>query len=706
MIYFGCDYYPEHWAQWLEEGEARWEEDARLMAEAGFNVVRLAEFAWGLLEPEPDSYDWGWLDRAIDLLARHGLATVLCTPTPTPPPWLLADHPDITQVNWDGRRFGPGTRREACANHPVYRARSRSISEAIAQRYGRNPHVIGWQTDNEFGCHDTGVCYCDHCRAAFRRWLQARFGSLQALNRAWGGSFWGETYGDWDQIPAPDRSAAERSPSHLLDYQRFSSDAWRDFHNMEIEILRANCPGRFVTHNLMGFFVQLNYYDLCEKLDFVSWDNYHHHGATPATIAAAHDHMWGILRRNFWVMEQQVGQVNWSAYNPQPGPDFVRLKTYQAIAHGADGVVYFRWRQALAGSEQYHSGLLDHAGRPTPGYGEARQIGAELKQVAPVLEGTEPEGEVAILLDYDSRWALKLQPHNSALRDDFPADYVSASPALRVDKDGRREDRPMTGRVHLLWPYAAPYVALWEQQVTTHIVAPDCDLSRYKLVIAPFLHLLRPEVVENLRGYVAGGGALVLGPRSGFKDEHNRLFPSPQPGPLADLAGATVRFFDSLEPDRLNVLRWEHMPNMHRTEVGLWAEVLDPTDAQTEVLASYVQGWYANEPAITRRKHEGGGQVITVGCMGGPELYDNLLRWLLPQLRVQALMAPVAGVEVWARADGAGRRVVFLLNHAAHAQHITLAHPVTDVLTGQAFTRNLALKPGQVIIYEEQGNSH
>jgi beta-galactosidase len=702
MIYFGCDYYPEQWAQWLPEGEARWETDARLMAEAGFNVVRLAEFAWGLLEPARDRFDFSWLDRAVETLARHGLQVVLCTPTPTPPPWLLAAQPDITQVTVTGRRQGAGTRREGCANHPLYRERSRIISQAMAEHYAANPAVVGWQTDNEFGCHDTGYCYCGHCGGEFHRWLQERYGDIEQLNEAWGGAFWGEVYTDWSQIPVPLQSAAERNPGHLLDYQRFGSDSWRDFHNTQIEILRRTCPDHFVTHNLMGFFGQLDYYDLSAGLDFVSWDNYHNHGATPATIAAAHDHMWGVLRRNFWVMEQQVSQVNWSAYNPTPGPGFLRLKSYQGIAHGADGMVYFRWRQALAGSEQYHSALLDHAGRTTMGYDEAKQMGDELKTLAPLLEGTEPQADVAILLDYDSRWALGLQPHNMLLRENVPADFVNPSRALAVDRDEQRDPQPMTGRVHLLWPYAAPYVALWERNVPTAIVSPESDLSRYKVVIAPFLNVVAPAVAANLEAYVDGGGTLIVGPRAGFKDEFNRLFATPQPGPLAALTGSTVRLFDSMEPERTNVLRWDRMPHPHRTEAGLWAEVLEPVEgSDVEVIAYYTGGWYANRPAITRRKTAAGGYVVHVGCMGGPPLYDNLLTWLMPLLGVEELLSPVAGVEVTARVGADGRRVIFVLNHAGQTHNLSLAQPIVDVLTDQRHERSLHLKAHQVVVFVE-----
>lgn len=703
MFYFGCDYYPEQWAQWLPEGEARWETDAQLMQEAGFNVVRLAEFAWGLLEPYQDHFSFGWLDRAIDVLFRHGIRVVLCTPTPTPPPWLLHAHPDITQITADGRRQGPGTRREACANHPVYRERCRVISQALASHYAGHPAVVGWQTDNEFGCHDSARCYCEHCEREFQKWLQAKYLDLEVFNEAWGGAFWGEVYADWRHVPAPVRSAAERSPSHILDYNRFSSDTWRDFHTMEIEILRRTCPNHFVTHNLMGFFPLLNYYDLCAGLDFVSWDNYHYHGATSAMIAAAHDHMWGVKRRNFWVMEQQVGQINWSVYNPAPAPDFVRLKSYQAIAHGADGVVYFRWRQAIAGSEQYHSGLLDNAGRKSMGYHEAQRIGDELKTLAPVLEGTQPRAEVAILLDYDSRWALEQQPHNSLLRITVPENFVNPSPLMTAGHDEHRDPIPMTGNVHALWPFAAPYLALWERNVPVAIVSPESDLREYRVVLAPFLNIVRPAVVENLRRYVDGGGTLILGPRSGFRDEFSRLHTVPQPGPLAELTGTTVRFFDSMEPERTNTLRWDKVPHMHRTDVGLWAEVLDVTEGENpaEVVAWYSSGWYANEAAITSRRLPGGGQVIYVGCMGGSELYANLFDWLLPPLGVLPPLGPVSGVEVVTRVAENGRKVVFALNHSGQPHAITLARPITDLLSGQASDRSLSLRPGQVVVFEE-----
>ncbi|NUQ38113.1 MAG: beta-galactosidase [Caldilineales bacterium] len=697
-FFFGCDYYPEQWAQWLDEGEARWETDAGMMAAAGFNTVRLAEFAWGLLEPEPEQFDFAWLDRAIAVLHRHGLSIVLGTPTAAPPPWLLHAHPDLTQVDENGRRQGPGTRREACANHPAYQARSRLIVERMASHYAGHPALIGWQTDNEFGCHDTGRCFCPHCARAFQTWLRQRYGDLAALNKAWGGTFWGETYHAWEHIPAPLRSTAERNPGHLLDYFRFSSDSWVAYHRAQIDILRRACPGQFITHNLMGFAPQINYYDLSQGLDFVSWDNYHYHGATPAAIAAAHDHMRGVLRRHFWVIEQQVGQVNWSVYNPATPPGFTRLKTYQSIAHGADGMIYFRWRQALAGSEQYHSGLLDHAGQITPSYAEAAQIGREMQTLAPLLAGAEPQAQAAILLDYDSRWALEIQPHNQHLRGNVAEDHELHLPALQMDSFNPQDGPPyMTGRNWLAWPFLAPYVALWEKNIGVDIIAPAADLSRYPLVCAPFLHLLRPEIIATLQSYVHGGGTLVLGPRAGYKDAHNRLFATPQPGPLADLAGVHVRFFDSLEPRRANHLHWRSIPTTHDAIINLWAEVLQPRDAA--VLASYGADWYAGQPAITHARR-GKGQVIYVGCMGGPALYHILFDWLLPPIGVAAPLAPVAGVEVAVRQATDGRRLIFLLNHTAESRTLSLPQPGTDLLSGQRHERLLHLHAGQVAVFE------
>jgi beta-galactosidase len=663
MLYYGCDYYPEHWP------ESRWTEDARLMREAGFNVVRIGEFAWAKMEPVEAHYDWAWLDHVISILADHGLQVVLGTPTAAPPPWLTTAYPEVLPLDQYRRIKGPGTRHHVCANSPVYQDQTRRIVIAMAERYGQDPRVIGWQTDNEFGCHDTARCYCDRCARAFREWLQVRYGFLDVLNTAWGTEFWSQTYTDWEQVPLPWAAPAEHNPSLLLDFRRFASDSWVAYQQIQVAILRRLAPDQFITHNMIGFFDLLDYYDLSEPLDFVSWDNYHYHEATPALIAAAHDLTWGLKQRNFWVMEQQVGQINWSPYNPALRPGEVRLKTYQDIAHGTDGVIYFRWRAARIGSEQYHSGLLNHSAHLTRGYEEAKQVGAELQRLSPLLDGTAPQPQVAILQDYENRWILQLQPHNRQLAD------LDGLPAF----------------------WLSPYHVLYNRNVPVTFVHPNADLSPFQLVIAPFLNLLSEGTVANLTDFVSRGGTLIIGPRAGFKDRSNRVFDSPPPGPLAELVGVTVDEFDSLPPGCTNTIRFVASELAGReVTVNIWCEVLTPTTGQ--VLACYTADYYAEAAAITRH-HYGQGQVIYIGVLGNQPLYELLLDWLLPGTDVRPLLNTPLGVEAALRA-GEGRRILFLMNHTPQTQEVSLPARYRDLLTGR-LARDTVSLPGRAVLILE-----
>ncbi len=646
MFYYGCDYYPEH------RPEPFWEEDARRMREAGFNVVRIGEFAWARMEPAEGQYDWGWLDRAIETLYRHGLRIVLGTPTAAPPPWLVAAHPEILPRDRHRRVRHAGSRRHYCPNSPLYREYTRRIVITLAERYGSDERVVGWQIDNEFGCHDTGRCYCDVCTARFREWLRERYGSLDRLNEAWGTVFWSSIYRSWDEIPLPWAAPAEHNPAHLLDFLRFGTDSFRQYQQLQIDILRERAPGQFITHNYMPFHSrELDFYDLAAPLDFVSWDNYHFYGATPALVAATHDLYWGMQARNYWVMEQQVSQVNWAPYNPVFRPGEVGLKVWQSVAHGADGLLYFAWRATTQGAEIYHSGLLDYSNRPTRGYEEARRIGQILQRLAPYLEGSIPPAEVAILHDYPSRWSLDIQPHNRDLADDE------------------------TFRQALM----GPYQALWARNIPVHILraAPETDLSAYKLVILPALNLIGPELAGRLQEYVHNGGALIATARTGFKDEYGRV-PGQPPGHLAELVGVKVGEFDSLPPDRRNSVRFVYGP-AGSAPVSLWMEVLQPTGARP--LAVYEEDFYAGEPAATIAE-VGQGRAFYVGILAGAEFYGPLMDWLLPQLGIRPPLATPEGVEAKVRAGPRGT-VLFLLNHNDRAARVALPAPATDIITGE-----------------------
>lgn len=659
MLYYGCDYYPEHWP------ESRWEEDARLMEGAGFNVARIGEFAWAKMEPAEGQHDWEWLDRVIAILADHDIKIVLGTPTAAPPPWLIKAHPEVLPRDEHRRVRHAGSRRHYCPNSPAYRDYTRKIVTAMARRYGRDERVIGWQIDNEFGCHDTGRCYCNACAERFRAWLQERYSTLDALNRTWGSVFWSAVYSDWNEIPLPWAAPAEHNPSHVLDFYRFSSDSLRHYQQLQIDVLRKHAPGQFITHNFMLFSSrEVDGYDLAAPLDFVSWDNYHFPGATPAIVAATHDLRWGMKRHNYWIMEQQVSNVNWAPYNPTLRPGEVGLKVWQSVAHGADGIVYFRWRAARLGAELYHSGLLDHRGWTTRGYAEASEIGQALPRLAPLLQGSVPHAEVALLHDYASRWSLDLQPHNRDLADDE---------AFR---------RAMMG----------PYEALWLRNVPVHILPlrSDADFLGYKVVIAPALNLLSRSDAERLAAYVQSGGALIATARTGFKDEHGQV-PGPPPGHLADLMGVTVEEFDSLPPDQVNGVRFVEGPT-GSVSASLWFEVLAPTVARP--LAIYEDDYYAGRAAATVREL-GQGQAIYVGVLAAADFYGLLLDWLLPLSDVTGTLDTPDGVEAVARVGPAGS-VLFLLNHTSAVATIVLPRGYRDTLTEEPMEGRVVLEPRDV----------
>jgi beta-galactosidase len=414
-----------------------------MMQEAGMNVVRMAEFAWCRMEPEPGRYDFAWLDEAIALLGAHGIRTVLGTPTATPPLWLTRRHPEILGEDDNGHVMHEGSRRHYCFNSEVYRAESRRITRAMAEHFRHNPNVIGWQTDNEFGCHQS-VCCCANCRAAWHSWLEQKYGDIREVNRRWGTIVWSQEYLSFADVPPLWKMPALPNPSLALEYRRFQSDSAVRFQADQVAILRELCPGQFVTHNAMGWFRELDYYDLFADLDFVAWDNYpgfYYEGQVPRTdrVAGAHAIMRGLKEgKPFWVMEEQAGPTTWFHNGKTPPPGQLRLWAWQSVAHGADGLVYFRWRTNRMGAEQYWHGILDHNGLPNRRLAEVSRTGQEIQAAAPLLEGSRAFAEVAMLHRYDIAWAFEIQKHSpdfsytgqfqewhqALLKAGYPADIV------------------------------------------------------------------------------------------------------------------------------------------------------------------------------------------------------------------------------------------------------------------------------------------
>jgi beta-galactosidase len=516
----GVCYYPEHW------DETVWAEDARRMAEAGIGWVRIGEFAWSRMEPEPGRLVWEWLDRAIETLGAAGLKVVLGTPTATPPRWMLTKHSDMLAVDSEGRPRGFGSRRHYDFSHDGYREECRRIARLMGERYGRHPHVHAWQIDNEYDCHATTLSYSDAARRAFRDWLAQRYQSPEALNRAWGNVFWSMEYRDWNEIDLPNLTVTEPNPAHVMAFRRFASDQVVRFNRAQTEVLRR-LTDRPLIHNYMGRTLTFDHWEVGADLDVASWDSYPigflsdrieaspEHKARylrqgdPDMQAFHHDLYRGVGRGRWWVMEQQPGPVNWAPWNPAPLPGMVRLWAWEGFAHGAEVVSYFRWRQAPFAQEQMHAGLLRPDSSPAPGLAEAAQVAREIAEMPEVETDPAP---VAIVFDYAASWAWETQPQGR----DF--DYF-----------------------RLVF---SAYRALRRAGLSVDILPPDTrDLTPWKAVLAPGLATLTPELIAALEAY---RGMAILGPRTNAKTAEMAI-PVPLPPNLPGLDAVVARV-ESLPP--------------------------------------------------------------------------------------------------------------------------------------------------------------
>jgi len=638
----GVDYYPEHWE------EERWPLDARLMEQAGITVVRLAEFAWSRLEPAEGAFRFDWLDRALAVLSARGIRAVLGTPTAAPPAWLVEKHRDILPLDDQRRPLEFGARLHRCLANPTFRRYSRAITAAMAEHYAAHPAVIGWQTDNELSGNR---CYCEVCAARFREWLERKYGTLDALNRTWGTSFWSQEYTAWSQVPLPWRTTCgsmAHNPSLLLDYFRFASDTTVEFQREQVEILRTHCPKHFVTHNFMGLHDGVNYYDLAADLDFVSWDNY-----PSGSGALAHDVMRGIQRKSFWVMEEKCGHTGWNQMSPIPRPGQVRAWAWEAVGHGADAVVFFRWRSCRWGTEQFWEGILNHDGQPGRRYAEIAQLGQELRQLGPDIDGTTPRNEAAILYSYDQIWALQVQPQ-------------------------------VAGFSFRLW-LERYHEALQRLGVGVDVVGTHADLTGYKLVLCPPLYLLDDELAARLERYVAAGGHLVVSARTGVKDAFNVARAEPLPGPLAALLGIVVEEYDAVGGGENTIELWDGA----RFQVSTWCDVVREEGA--ERVAKYVRDFYAGRAAITRHAH-GKGRAWYVGTLAEERGFRHLLRSVVEQAGVRSLADLPKGVTAGSRVDARGRLLV-LTNLSACEESVALNDACEDLFARSIVTNPVRLKP-------------
>jgi beta-galactosidase len=642
-LLFGGDYNPEQWPAHI------WKEDVRLMREAGVNLATVGVFSWATIEPRPGARDFGWLDQVLDLLHDGGIGVCLATPTASPPPWLGARHPETLPRDENGTTIWYGARNQFCASSRVYRDHAARITEDLARRYGDHPALRMWHVNNEYGT----VCHCDETARHFRRWLRARYGSLGALNEAWGTAFWSQRYDDWAEILPPRRAQYLNNPAQLLDFRRFTSDALLECFTAERDIVRAHSPaGVPVTTNFMPLFDGQDGWRWAAEEDVVSVDLYpdpaagYQDQAGPGYGALVQDLTRSLAGGPWMLMEQAASAVQTRPVNTPKAAGITRLWSLQAVARGADGVGFFQWRASRQGSEKFHSAMLPHAGEHSRAFARVRDLGADLAALDSAT-GTRVDAEIAVLHEWSAWWA------------------------------GEQPGRP-SSEVRYTDVLAAWHHALWQHNLTTDFAHPEADLTGYRVVAVPQLYLLSDAALDNISAYVRDGGTLVCGFFTGIADRDDRVRAGGVDHRLRDVLGlGTVHEWWPLQ-------NGERIPLSSGGTGELWSEDLEAAGAET--IAAYAAGELTGRPAVTRHVY-GRGTAWYLSTLPDP----RTLAALLAEASEAAGVTPVLpllppGVEAVRRGP-----LLFLLNHGPEPVTVPLPAPHTDLLTGRSSPAHITL---------------
>ncbi|UYO96344.1 beta-galactosidase [Microbacterium sp. M28] len=654
---FGGDYNPEQWTPDV------WREDVELMREAGVNLVTVGVFSWAMIEPTPGAREWGWLDEVLDLLHAGGIAVDLASPVASPPPWLGMRHPETLPVDRDGVRLIPGSRNQFSPASRVYREHAAAITRDLAERYAGHPAVCMWHVGNEYGQVDHG----DEAAREFRLWLGRRYGTIEALNEAWGTAFWSQRYADFDEILPPRRMPYLVNPTQSLDFRRYSSDQLRECYRELRDVIRATGAAQPITTNFMGFHALTDYWAWADDVDVVSDDQYPDPASSdsPADIALVQDLMRSLGRGRSWVlMEQAISATSWREHNLPKSPLRARRDSLQAVARGADAVCYFQWRQAKAGAERFHSAMLPHAGSDSDVFRGVRRQGEDLKKLTAVA-GARVPAEVAILFDWSSWWA------------------------------GEEPARP-TERLSTMTEVTRWYRELWRRGVVADVVPAASDLAGYRTILVPHSYIVTPETASALRTAVDAGAHVVIGPFSGVADENAQVLTGRSPVLLRDLLGVSGEEWGAV-PDAGSPLApaddWDAGRAVAQPHAGILAERLRAEDA--DVLARHADGDLAGIPAITRRT-VGTGAAWYVGAVLDQATLSAVIADALAAAGItDALGGPAGllpdGLEAVRRGD-----VLFLLNHADTRTDITVTGSHVDLLTGEETIDSVGIAPGEV----------
>lgn len=648
FLWHGGDYNPEQWPREV------WAEDFRLMQKAGITVATVGVFSWVSLQPAEDRFTFDWLDEVLDGLHAHGIHAILATPSAAQPAWMSPAYPQMLRSDERGQRNPHGGRVNYCPNSPDYRRLSRAMARALAERYQQHPALLLWHISNEYG----GRCLCETCAARFRVWLQAKYGTLDELNYRWWTAFWSHTYTDWSQIMPPLKGGETLTHGLNVDYFRFMTESQLECYCNERDIIRSITPDIPITTNLMGAYKPLDYRRWAKEMDVIAWDCYPRPNQSAGEIAFMHDTHRGLKDgQPFLLMEQTPGSQNWQAVNALKRPGVLRLWSYLAVAHGADSVLYFQWRRGRGGCEKLHGAVIEHSGRDdTRVFREVSQIGAELKQLGDAIVGARIPAQVGILFDWDNWHAV----------DD----------AIGPLRDKRYYE---TVRNH--------YLAFYRQNIPVDVVFPDSDFSRYCVLIAPMMYMVKAGLAENVEAWVAAGGTFVTTCLTGLVDETDLAFETGYPGPLSRVLGIRVEEIDALNDDQANTIVMNDGSGVYTC--GRLADLLHSETA--EVLATYGSDFYQGMPVLTRNDF-GSGQVYYIASDPEDRFLDYLYASILQRHSIAPTFVASEGVEITARYKN-GQPIWFVLNHNPYSVTVDFdGRNFHDLLTNESIRERAALE--------------
>lgn len=661
-IWYGGDYNPEQW------DKATMEEDMRMFKLAGIDVATVNVFSWAKIQRDEESYDFAWLDDILSRLAEENMFVCLATGTGAHPAWMARKYPDVLRVDYEGRKRKFGGRHNSCPNSPTYRKYARLLAGKLAERYKDYPQLAAWHVSNEYG----GYCYCDNCERQFRVWLRRRYGTLEKLNAAWNTAFWSHTFYDWEEIVAPNALSEEWNGNRTnfqgisLDYRRFQSDSLLECYKLERDGIKKHAPGIPVTTNLMGFYPQLDYFKWAREMDVVSWDNYPAMDTPVSFTAMAHDLMRGLKHgQPFMLMEQTPSVQNWQPYNAAKRPGVMRLWSYQAVARGADTVMFFQLRRSVGACEKFHGAVIEHAGHEfTRVFRECAELGKELQQLGGRLLDSRSRARAAVMYDWENRWGVEL----------------SSGPSIALN---------YVDEVHKY------YDALYQLNIQTDVIGVEEDLSRYKVVVAPVMYMLKPGFAQRVERFVAQGGTFVTTFFSGIVNENDLVTLGGYPGELRKVLGIWAEEIDALLPGQHNeIVMKENWGPLHGSyPCGILCDIIHAETA--EVLAEYGADYYEGSPVLTRNRF-GQGRAYYVASSPDAAFLQGFLANVCEEQGVEPLLNAPAGIETAERVKD-GSSFLFVLNHNADETAVDIGPRQRDLLTGRDVSGKVKI-PGRGVM--------